>query len=77
MGIVKLNKQRRIPMLEWLLSPITDKNTFTGSVIDKSIRSSEERGRSESIYRTTELKLKEREVAALEKLASQGEKPTE
>ena len=48
--------------LEFLLSPITDKNTFTGGVIDNYCKTKESRRREI-------LDLKLREIEALERLA--------
>ncbi len=60
-------------IVEWLLSPIADKNTFTGGIIDNYCQIKEGRRRARLIDRDMDYSLREREVRALERIADKLE----
>ena len=57
-------------LLDFLLSPITDKNTFTGGVVDNYCGIKESRRLRSDRAMREEIDLKRREVEALEKIAN-------
>ncbi len=56
-------------ILDFLLSPVTDKNTFTGGIIDNVVQSRESSRQIQDRLTREAFDLKRREVEALERLA--------
>ncbi len=56
-------------ILDFLLSPVTDKNTFTGGIIDNVVQSRESSRQIQNRLTREAFDLKRREVEALERLA--------
>ena len=61
-------------ILEWFLSPITDKNTFTGGVINNYCEIKEDRRQRAEIANDISMRLYRRKVEALEKIADSLDK---